>query len=681
MTIHIWAYRSLTLAACLCLAVGGLTSWCQAVAVSQVAVLNHHPENETMAYAAAELCKYIDRMAGGNDVAVLFKKAEKSALSTIELGLFADFGFPLTGVEDPNVDDAIRVEVTNSKGRIAGSNPRSVLFGVYRFLEANGCRWLRPGPDGEIVPLREPTTLSASISDKAFYRYRGNNNCGTYPIEQILEKIEWAPKVGLNMWFNEFGLPRRLYNEWYGHPLNELKPPEPRSDEEIMAMHEKTVREIKRRGMIYHAYGHGWTGVAIGLTDAEAVDPDYRITGEKQKYLALVNGERKTHDRGPLFTDLCYGTPEVRQMMVRAIADYAEQHPEIDLLHIWLADVMNRHCECDLCRDTRPSDFYVMILNAVDKELTKRGIQTRLVFLIYVDLLWPPEKERFENPDRFVLMFAPIGRSYADPYDTGQDATIPPYVRNKNSNPVTGKENVAFLRAWQKVFPGEAFVFDYHFVWFHYMDPGYLQAASLVAEDIRRLPQLSMSGFVSCQNLRSYFPTGYPLFLHARLLWNPQADTDQLAREYFQAAFGTDGRLALDYLTKMSKLVDGAAFYRWRKDRPDVAAIAANLARVPGLINEFRPVIERNLNAADPAQALSWRYLFLHMPVALFQSQAMRAKAEGNQALADLYGTQLTEYLELNEDRLRPVFDLWYFIRTMRRVSSLTPDRFRIKGR
>jgi hypothetical protein len=91
-------------------------------------------------------------------------------------------------------------------------------------------------------------------------------------------------------------------------------------------------------------------------------------------------------------------------MMIRAVADYAAEHPEVDLLHVWMADGMNNDCECELCRNTRPSDFYLMMLNAMDRELTRRGIKTRLVFLAYGDLLWPPEKGI--ESGRFVMMFA-----------------------------------------------------------------------------------------------------------------------------------------------------------------------------------------------------------------------------------------------------------------------------------
>jgi hypothetical protein len=38
-------------------------------------------------------------------------------------------------VADPARDDAIYVDVRNSRGVIAGSNPRSVLFAAYRFID------------------------------------------------------------------------------------------------------------------------------------------------------------------------------------------------------------------------------------------------------------------------------------------------------------------------------------------------------------------------------------------------------------------------------------------------------------------------------------------------------------------------------------------------------------------
>lgn len=67
-------------------------------------------------------------------------------------------------------------------------------------------------------------------------------------------------------------------------------------------------------------------------------------------------------------------------------------------------------------RELRPADFYVRMLNEVDRRLTARGLSTRIGFILGYDLLWTPLKERIENPGRFLLLFAPITRTYREPY-------------------------------------------------------------------------------------------------------------------------------------------------------------------------------------------------------------------------------------------------------------------------
>lgn len=622
--------RMLTLAAALALGAGDAKAEPQAAPVT-IAAVRACP---TLDYAAGELGKYLVRMAGDYR-AVLLLPAEEAAKADLRLGVFAELGLPLAGLADPAQDDAIHVAVEGAKGLIAGSNERSVLVAVYRFLEAAGCRWLRPGRDGEIVPARPIRDLTLRLADRAHYRFRGNNNCGTYAVEDIVDAIEWAPKVGLNTWFNEFTLPKRLYNRWYAHTYNPLKAPEPRSDGELVAFHERTIREIKRRGLIYHACGHGWTGAAIGLSDSQANDSRYQITGSAQQFLAELGGQRKTHDRGPIFTELCYGNPEVRRRLAGRVVNYAATHPEVDVLHVWLSDGTNNHCECPLCRDTRPGDFYVMMLNEIDRQLTRRKLPTRIAFLIYHELLWPPEKERFENPGRFVMMFAPGGRDYGQSYDLDVDGSeVPSYVRNQIRLPLPeSRTYVAFLRAWQKLFPGEGFVFDYQFVWHHYFDQGYYGMVDGLAEDIRRIGSIGLAGAVSCQNLRAAFPTNYPKFMHAKLLWNPGLDREAAARDYFQAAFGPDGEACRQSMRRLSERFDAPAAHRFvtavkrQRDLTD-RDLAAKLAGVPAVIEEFRPVVERNLPIADRTQALSWRYLFLQQPLAAMLSHTLRAKAE-----------------------------------------------------
>ena len=49
---------------------------------------------------------------------------------------------------------------------ISGAGPRGLLYGVYDLLEALGCRWVAPGPDGERIPKMSEITLPAdSLAD------------------------------------------------------------------------------------------------------------------------------------------------------------------------------------------------------------------------------------------------------------------------------------------------------------------------------------------------------------------------------------------------------------------------------------------------------------------------------------------------------------------------------------
>lgn len=633
--------------------------------------------SETLRYAAEELRKYLALMAGdGSEVRAA--RADERPFD-IELGLFSDFSDSGAGGAadlDP-LDDAVDIRVRGGRGTITGSNPRSVLFAVYRFLEQNGCRWIRPGPDGEIVPRRSLELLEATVSERASSRFRGFNNCGAESLERIVEKIEWAPKVGLNTVLLEYLLSSTLQQNWYRHDVHSLSRPESRSQAELLSYHETAVREIKKRGLLLQAVGHGWTGAFFGLTDFECSlhgglmkdlpreHYERKVPEEEKRFLALVKGERRFHDYGPLFTELCYGEPEVRRRLAARVADYAEAHPEVDILHFWLSDITNRFCECEQCRTTRPGDFYVMILNAIDEELARRGLATSIAFLLYHGLLWAPERQRLRNPDRFVLMLAPGGRRYHEAYALrGDESLLASFAYNANSDPDDIRGFIASLEAWRSGFGGPGFVFDYHMCVYHYYDLGCLGFCSVLAEDLRRLAAIGLHGSVACQIVRSYSPTAYPLHLQARMLWNPRTDTDALAAEYFAAAFGDDGPACRTYLDELSARSHRDHFFcaSAQQMASGGAEVAADLARIPEVIERMRPVIERNLvTETDPCRKTSWALLHLHAEIALSLAHALRALAEGRQVLADIYYTRAVEYIVVNERRLEPYFDQYWF--------------------
>lgn len=97
--------------------------------------------------------------------------------------------------EDPLVDDVIHIVTDEKGGILAGSNTRSVLFAVYRYLKLNGFRFLCPGAESEHIP-KKPVTPQ-KYHKQADHRYRGHAIEGDPSLEQVLDYIDWHDKYGM----------------------------------------------------------------------------------------------------------------------------------------------------------------------------------------------------------------------------------------------------------------------------------------------------------------------------------------------------------------------------------------------------------------------------------------------------------------------------------------------------
>ncbi len=168
---------------------------------------------EPVDFAAGELKKYLRMMMPeGGDIRI-FRDAQ--AVDGFRLGILSDFGMDTPEAEDLRLDDVLHIEAGPQGGIIAGSNPRSVLLAVYKFLEKNGCRWLFPGIDGEVIPIKPLDQVS--YHQMAAMRYRGQCNEGAEAQINMMETIDFAPKIGLNTYMIEFDVPMYYYNLWYSH--------------------------------------------------------------------------------------------------------------------------------------------------------------------------------------------------------------------------------------------------------------------------------------------------------------------------------------------------------------------------------------------------------------------------------------------------------------------------------
>lgn len=514
------------------------------------------------------------------------------------------------------VNDAIRIDVKNAQGVITGNSPRAVLIAAYRFVTELGCRFLFPGKDGEIIPSRRfaRADFTVSVNETASYRHRGVCIEGAISYDHVANMIDYLPKVGMNGYFMQFHTPSTFFKRYYNRNPNPYLDNIPVTDDDISHMWESLEEEIFLRGLDYHATGHGWTCMPFGINATgwdKQTDDD--MPPEALQFMAELNGHRGLYGGVALNTNLCYSNPVVREKMNNAIVDYCRKHPKVNFLHFWLADGKNNHCECAQCRKHTPSDLYVKTLNELDEKLTAANIDTKIVCLIYVDLLWAPEKEKINNPDRFVLMFAPITRTYTYAFadaDLSQPVTLPPYKRNENVMPKSVAENLAHLKRWQtEQLSGDSFDFDYHLMWDHHLDPGYYECARILHRDMANLNKIGLNGMVSCQLQRAFFPTGLPFYAMAKGLWDQNSRFEDVCGEYFTAAFGAEAKPVENYLSTLSQLFDPAYL---RHEKPlDPASVETNMQKAVAMIDAFELWLSRH---GDETPA--WKLLRVHAPMA-----------------------------------------------------------------
>jgi len=619
-------------------------------------------KNETENYAAEELSKYLELMTSCEEIDIMQKQSfdcnNLEINNGISIGLFDELVISSLGVEDSLLDDEIYIDISEGKGIIAGINPRSVLMAVYRMLSENGCAWVRPGNDGEYIPQKSLNDINVRMHEKPSYRHRGIDFIGAKSREDILEMIRWAPKLGFNTIFFEGLYPYKtdFYKVWYDHFENSFKKPESLSIQTRKHFLTEAINEIKKLGLLYHSAGHGFNCEALGLAPGHkgAVDEEIR------NHLAMVNGKREIR-LNACATNLCYSNPETRKILISYMVDFAKGNPEIDFMHVWLADGTNNHCECDGCREILPSDLYIKMLNELDEQLTSNNLSIKVVIISYTDLIWKPTHERLKNPQRFTLTHAPFFRSYRKSFKyAGKLPELPAFKKNSNIYPLSIEENVAYINDWNEYFGGDNFLFEYHFWLAQYADPGQYQISQVLYDDITSFKKLGVNGYISCQQVRSFMPTGLGMYIMGKTLWNENASFDTISNEYFKSAFGKDWDKCLKYVKWISKLFDPDL-----KDEkgPLKKEDSERYEEIIRHVEDFRDTIDENILEDNCCHSASWNYLKLHADMVTLLALAYENKSLGKKCKAIAIWKLLEKNIYEHEDQMEKVFDVFAYLR------------------
>lgn len=159
----------------------------------------------------------------------------KAFLKTqIEYYLPAVFGEEVQETEDGKLSfvmeelpgyDGIRIETRGTEGTVASNSSIGLLNAFYRWLTELGARFLRPGIKNEILPSLNPETFSreVQISLSNAKKHRGVCIEGADSLENVLDFVDWLPKIGFNSFFIQFENPYSFFKRWYEHEFNPYK--------------------------------------------------------------------------------------------------------------------------------------------------------------------------------------------------------------------------------------------------------------------------------------------------------------------------------------------------------------------------------------------------------------------------------------------------------------------------
>lgn len=579
-------------------------------------------------------------------------------------------------------NDEFSIKSSDRRVLLSGSNVRSVLFAVYRYLRELGFRWIRPGQDGEIRPQQGETVIDdLDINEKASYKYRTLCIEGACSFEHVRDLIDWGTKHFLSGYFIQFDYATCFWERWYKHEESPCMPGNPDfSIEDAKEILNRLIPEIEKRGLLFERMGHDWTCRTIGVTGEGWTSRKEDLSPDQQAMLAEVNGKRELWGDIALNTNLCYSSEAVQEKMVREIVDYTRNHPNLDLLHFWLADGVNNHCECSGCIDSRPADLYVQLLNKLDQALTRENLSTRIVFLIYVDLLWPPLQNKLENPDRFVLMFAPISRSYMESFDQVviPDSKLPIYKKNKLEFPRNVGINLQFLQKWQEMFKGDCFDFDYHMLWTVNNDLCNINLARVLHRDIRYLSELGMHGFNSCQIQRLSFPHNLMLDVLATTLWNKTTEFDQTFQESMQQTFGEDAKSAGEFFVNVSKLWQPFydPVYLPERDDQRIEEGLRNIPQIRQLIQGLSLLVGKDRTTEPHPIQQSWKYLGCYLDLLQLLLPAFDAYLKTEKVLCKSLFEKAFAWLWEHEPQLHAVLDVYELINVLRwRINELFEEK------
>ena len=269
--------------------------------------------------------------------------------------------------------------------------------------------------------------------------------------------------------------------------------------------------------------------------------PPKKFFAAHPEYFSELDGQRR-HERG----QLCLTNPEVEDLTVRTAKHWLRKNPEANIISVSQND-WHGNCQCADCQavdaeEGSPAGTLLRFVNRVAERLEEEFPHVAIDTLAYQYTRRPPKRVR-PRPNVIVRLCS-IECSFSQPLGTGE-------------------QNRSFredIEGWGKICR-RLYIWDYVTNFHHYLQPHpnlrVLQPniQFFVRNGVRGI--FEQGGFQSpggeLQELRTW--------LLGKLLWNPDADLEQLMATFLEGYYGPAAPHLRQYIDLMHDAVERTGTY------------------------------------------------------------------------------------------------------------------------
>lgn len=502
----------------------------------------------TVSEAARELSAYLEKMSGAK-LPVLVEDQTTLGMR-IEVGLTqtASKSVPEGFAGD---EERVWIDVRADGANLCGGGDRGTLYAVYRFLEKLGCRWLAQEAENEVVPQRKTVRLEPfRVDTKPAFAWR------LFAARRTAAE-RWGLKMGMNGFYSADAAP-------------------------------------KNGTCIY------WPKKIHGVHAYHQIVPAKRYFDSHPEWNPLLDGKRVPTSEAR--NQLCVTAPGLADEFAGNVIGAFEEDPGTPVVSISPNDGSG-WCECEAClaldrklcggRNTRQGlarekpflgDRVFWFANEVAERVGHTLPEKKLLVLAYINYAEPPDMIRPKpNVVPFLCHYAPADYSRA--------INDPASEANRQFNEL--------LQRWVKISPG-LMIYSYvsKSMWWRLPRP----VMHNFARDLKYLHDLGVQRYY-CQSSLSDWPLDGPLhYVVAKLLWDPSADPDVIAREWMEGMFGSAAPVMGEFYAQ----VEAAVRKTGKPYSDDPRTQAAGLYDRTSL-NQAMASLERAEQAATGNEAIARR--------------------------------------------------------------------------